>query len=122
MSDGEKLLVVDDDPMMVDFAQGVLTSLGYRTVAAMDAQTALRVLQQDHEIKAVMVDLRLGAGPNGAGLAQDMLALRPDLGVLLTSGAHGALQTAGRDMPKTVGLLPKPYRRRDLEDCLSRLL
>ncbi|WP_104017261.1 response regulator [Roseovarius nitratireducens] len=122
MSNGAKLLVVDDDPMMLDFALSALVSLGYRTVAAMDAETALRLVEQDDQIQAAIVDMRLGNGPTGAELVCAALAIRPNLHVLLTSGAHGLLQIAKQDMPKTVELLPKPYRRRDLADRLTRLL
>lgn len=121
MSNGEKILVVDDDTMMLDFALRILTSLGYRTIAAMDAESALRVVRQDHQIRGAMIDLRLGNGPHGARLAQELLAVCPDLRVLLTSGAHGSLQAAGLEMPGHVKLLSKPYRRKDLAECLSRL-
>lgn len=122
MSNGAKLLVVDDDQMLLDFALNALASLGYRTVLAKDAETALRLVEQDREIQAAIIDLRLGQGLTGAELARAALAIRPDLQVLLTSGAHGALQTAGQGMPTAVALLPKPYRRRDLAECLSGLL
>lgn len=121
MKEGAKFLVVEDDPMTLDFASRVLASLGYGTVTAMDAETALRLLEQDHEVQAVMLDIRLGNGPTGVQLARDALAIRPDLRVLLTSGAHQSLQIAGQDLPRHVQLLPKPYRRRDLADRLSRL-
>lgn len=122
MSDAAKLLVVDDDSLMVDFAVRVLESLGYRTTSAMDAPTALERLREDPEVRGAMVDLRLGHGPDGALLAQEMLKVRSDIALILTSGAHGSLQAAAEAMPKTVGLLPKPFRRRDVAACLSRLI
>lgn len=122
MSDGAKLLVVDDDQMLLDFALNALASLGYRPIAAKDADTALRMVEQDHQIQVAIIDMRLGNGPTGAELARTAILLRPDLRVILTSGAHGPLQIAGQTMPETVALLPKPYRRRDLAACLSRLL
>lgn len=122
MSDGAKILVVDDDQMILDFASNALASLGYRTISAQDAETALRLVEQDEQIQAAIIDMRLGNGPTGADLAHAAIMRRPDLRVILTSGDRGALQNAGQNMPKTVALLPKPYRRRDLADCLSRLL
>lgn len=122
MEDNTKLLVVDDDQMMLDFAKRVLASLGYASVTAPDAATALRVLKEDRGIRAVIIDLRLGQAPNGAMLVRQALEMRPDIGGLLTSGDHGALQSAAREMRQDVELLRKPYRRRELADCLSRLL
>jgi len=122
MSDVAKLLVVDDDQMMLDFAVRALTSLGYSSVTAMDAEAALRVLEQDQDIRVLIIDLRLEKGANGAQLARGALAIRPDIRVLLTSGDPSSLQLAGKELPQDVELLPKPYRRSDLADRLSRLL
>ncbi|SEP18817.1 Response regulator receiver domain-containing protein [Salinihabitans flavidus] len=122
MSDPAKLLVVDDDQMMLDYTVRVLTSLGHSAVTATDAEAAVRWLEQDQHIRAAIIDLRLGKTSNGAQLALQALAIRPDLRVLLTSGDPGSLQVAGQDMPLDVELLPKPYRRRDLVARLSRLL
>ncbi|RFU12930.1 response regulator [Rhodobacteraceae bacterium W635] len=122
MGNDVKFLVVDDDPMTLDFALGALASLGYPTVSAVDGDSALHLVQQDRQIQAVMLDMRLGKGLTGAQLARAALAIRPDLHVLLVSGAHRTLQIARQDLPQHVELLPKPYRRRDLANCLSRLL
>lgn len=122
MADDAKLLVVDDDQMMLDFATRILASLGYASVTAPDAVTALRLLEEDGDIRAVIIDLRLGRAPNGAVLVRRAIEMRPDIGGLLTSGDHGALQNAAKDMRHDVELLTKPYRRHELADCLSRLL
>lgn len=122
MTDGAKLLVVEDDQMMLDFALRAVASLGYSTVSATDAASALRWLEQAPDIRGVIIDMRLGLGPNGAQLAREALVIRPDLAVLMTSGDPASLQSAKRDMPDNVGFLPKPYRRRDLAARLSRLV
>ena len=122
MSDEVKLLVVDDDRMMLDFAMRVLASLGYVCVTASDAATTLRVLKEDPQVRGVIVDLRLGPAQDGAALVREALRLRPDIGGLLTSGDHEALQTAARDLGPDVAVLTKPYRRRDLADRLARVL
>lgn len=122
MSDGARLLVVEDDPMMLDFTVHALISLGYSACTAKNAAIALRLLDEDRTIRVVIIDLRLGKGPGGDQLARAALDLRPDLRVLLTSGNPLSLQIAGRDMPEGVECLPKPYRRRELAARLSRLL
>lgn len=121
MNDVAKVLVVDDDQMMRDFAARALRSLGYSSVTAADAAAALRVLEEDRLVGILIIDLRLKKGEAGAQLAREAFAIRPDIRVLLTSGDPVALQFAQRDMPQHVELLPKPFRRRDLEERLSRL-
>ncbi len=121
MPETTKLLVVDDDPMMLAFTECAVTSLGYSCVTVQDAASALHRLAEDGEIGAMIVDLRLGHGPNGMQLARGALAICPDLGMILSSGDPVSLKIAPQDMPKDIGLLPKPYRRRDLADLLDRM-
>lgn len=122
MSKAVKLLVVDDDPLMLDFVSLALTSLGYSPVTSTDGASVMDLLEQDPDIRALIIDMRLGTGPNGAELALEALAFRQDLKVVLTSGDPGSLQIASRTLPHDVVLLPKPYRRRDLATRLSNLL
>lgn len=121
MQDGAKLLVVDDDRMLLEFTERAVTSLGYSCVTATDAASALSRLEDDPGIRGMIIDMRLGNGPTGAELAVQSLEKWPDLGILLTSGDPHALQVAGQDLPQTVQFLPKPYRRRDLAERLSGL-
>ncbi|MEI4260271.1 response regulator [Roseovarius sp. D0-M9] len=115
----KKLLVVDDDHMMREFTERVLISLGHECVTAGDAASALLRLQDDADIRVLIIDIRLGCGPGGAQLAKDVLAIKPDLGIILTSGDPDALQTAKMKIKQNVEVLPKPYRRRDLAARLS---
>lgn len=124
MTEAAKLLVVDDDQMVLDFTSRALTSFrsGAEIYTATTAATALDLLQQDEDIRLLIIDLRLGKGAGGAQVAREAMTLRPGLRVLLMSGDPSALQTAGQDMPSDVELLRKPYRRQDLAARLSRLM
>lgn len=122
MSDDVRILVVDDDQMMLDFAVRALTSLGYVSLVSQDTDDALRLLEADPDIRAVIIDMRLGKGQSGMDIAQQALEIRPELGVLLTSGDHGALNVARQNLPDSVRSLPKPYRLRDLATHLSHLV
>ncbi len=124
MIESAKVLVVDDDQMILDFTAHALTSLKFegKIYTATDAATALDLLQQDEDIRVLIVDLRLGTAVTGAQVAREAMAHRPGLHVMLTSGDPAALKAAGQDMPSDVDLLPKPYRRRDLAARLHRLL
>lgn len=122
MSDGVRLLIVDDDHMMLDFAVRALASLGYSSLVSQDAEEALRLLEMDPRIRAAIVDMRLGKGQSGVQMARQALGIRPELGILLTSGDHGSLQIASQELPHGVRTLPKPYRLRDLAAHMSCLI
>lgn len=122
MQGREKLMVVDDDQMMLDFTERMVISLGYTCAVAKDAASALHRLKEDPDIRGAIVDLRLGKGPSGAQLVLEALGTWPDLGVLLTSGDPASLFKAQQELPKSVATLRKPYRRRDLAASLTAVL
>jgi two-component SAPR family response regulator len=63
----------------------------------------------------------LGGGMNGVELAQAARSLRPQLGVLLTSGYDDPAAQA-MTPPETFELLRKPYRREQLAVATRRNL
>lgn len=119
---GELILVVEDDPDLRTLAVNMVTSLGYRVVAAEDGKSALAVLAQTPGIDLLFTDVVLPRGMNGVTLAQQATARQPGLKVLYASGytANAAKwnDLAGAD----ANLLSKPYRKAVLARRLRDLL
>jgi signal transduction histidine kinase len=112
---GETVLVVDDEPAVLDAAAGALQGIGYRVLKAGGARDALAVLQGDEAIDFLFSDVVMPGGMNGVELAVRARQIRPGIKVLLTSGqAHGAL--AAHELPKDLPLLAKPYRVEQLSE------
>jgi CheY-like chemotaxis protein len=122
MPEPPKLLVVDDDRMLLDFAARSVRSLGYACVTAQQAPEAQTVLSGDPEIAVLVTDLHLARQNGGLALAQLAQQVRPGLKILMTSGDAPSLVAAQRELGGAVEILPKPYRRRDLAARLSGLL
>ena len=116
-SDGEVVLVVEDEPAVLDMAIESLAELGYRTLAATHAQEALDRLKGPERIDILFSDVVMPGGMNGMQLAVAARRLRPGLRVLLTSGYTGS-PLSGGDLPADQPLLSKPYLREDLADKL----
>jgi DNA-binding response OmpR family regulator len=103
-----KVLIVEDDLMLADFAEEILLEHGYevsgiaRTVA--DAVALARQSRPD----LVILDLRLADGGLGTEVAAQLPALdRP--GILYVTGNMSQLELTCGD-----GCLAKPYRAVDL--------
>jgi CheY-like chemotaxis protein len=96
--------------------------LGYRTVLASDAQSALDVLAATSDIDVLFTDVVLPGGTNGFELAQRARTLRPRLKVLYTSGYtnNAIIQSGVAD--DTVVLIAKPYRKADLAMKMRQVL
>ena len=106
----ETLLVVEDEPAVRLLAQGVLKTLGYDVLVALNGQDALRVARE-HEgprIALVIADIvmpRMG----GKAMAEWLRSMNPELKILFTSGyTEDALAAAGTSS-SGIDFLPKPY-------------
>jgi PAS domain S-box-containing protein len=121
-SDGQLVLVVEDEPEVRKVAESLLRSIGYRTISVADAEAALERLRAQADIRVLFSDVMLGAGMDGRQLADEALRLRPGLAVLLTSGYEESASSAAGEAAHA--LLRKPYRREQLataiESALSR--
>ena len=118
----ERVLVVEDDPMVRDHVARQLRGLGYAVTEVSDGQKALEHLKSDADYDLLFTDVVMPGGLNGRQLAQAARLLHPNLRVLFTSGyTENAIVHNGRLDPG-VHLLSKPYRKRDLADKVRRVL
>ena len=81
-----KILVVEDDPDVLDVAVESLRMLGYDVLTAPDGPSALAVLRRDPDIQILLSDIAMPHGMNGVELARTAVRLHPKLRVLLASG------------------------------------
>jgi PAS domain S-box-containing protein len=82
----ERVLFVDDEPMLVDLGKAMLVKLGYQVTGMTDPLEALEVFQQnpgDYDI--IITDLTM-PGIAGDRLAEKLSTIRPEVPILLCSG------------------------------------
>jgi PAS domain S-box-containing protein len=83
---GERVLVVEDEALVRDFASRFLNGEGYRTVEAADGHEAIALLQTDAgSFDLVLCDVVMPA-MGGREFADQLARLRPGLPVLFMSG------------------------------------
>jgi signal transduction histidine kinase/DNA-binding response OmpR family regulator len=120
-STGDVVLIVEDDPDVRDYSGEMLRELGYETLEAPDAATALRQLEADPRIRLMFTDVGL-PGMNGKQLADAAKARWPKLKILFTTGyARNAIVHHGRLDPG-VELITKPFTTAALALKLRDLL
>lgn len=113
----ERILLVEDDALVREQTRVWLERLGYRIVTAEDAASALVRLERDEDIDLLFTDVALPGRLDGWGLAAALRERRPDVPVLLTSGAADE-----RPAEPGMAILAKPYRRIELARRLRALL
>jgi PAS domain S-box-containing protein len=85
-SDGDVVLVIDDEPTIRMLVAEVLTESGYRVIEAGDGPAGLRILESDAQIDMLITDVGLPGGMNGRQVADAARLARPDLKVLFITG------------------------------------
>ncbi|WP_407187933.1 ATP-binding protein [Bradyrhizobium centrosematis] len=118
----ETVLCVEDDHDVRQYVTVQLESLGYKVIPAANATEALAIAADGRPFDLLFTDIVMAGGMNGRDLAEQMVAARPSLRVLFTSGyAYDSLHVQGR---ATMGapLLRKPYRKAELASMLRRCL
>ncbi len=114
----EKILLVDDEPELIELAEEFLHELGYRTVVARDAREALQRLAGEPDIDLVFSDILMPGGIDGYELARRARASAPTVRVLLCSGY--ADRKGDADFDGVV--LRKPYQPEELADAIRQVL
>lgn len=109
-SDGETVLVVDDEPLVRMIAVEQLEELGYRVLEAADGPTALKILNSSHPIDLLITDVGLPSGMNGRQLADAARVSRPHLNVLFVTGyAENAVLNHGH-LDHGMHVMTKPFQ------------
>lgn len=118
---GKRILYVDDDDALVLLTVRKLTRLGYLPTGETDPIAALTKIQADpHCVDAVVTDLSMPR-MTGFDLARELLTVRPDLPVVLTSGF---VRPEDQDQAEQIGiraLIVKPNSVDELGAELDRI-
>ncbi len=116
------VLLVDDEPIIVEVGEQMLRSLGFRVMTAGSGREALEVYErQGDEIDLVVLDMIM---PDmGGGETFDRLRrIDPGVRVLLSSGY--SLDGEAKEILNRgcSGFIQKPFRLSDLSDVLDELM
>ncbi|MCF8044190.1 MAG: response regulator [Desulfarculaceae bacterium] len=117
-----KLLVVDDDDLVLKVMTRQLENLRFLVTAAINGEAALEKFRQDpYRFELVLTDQDM-PGIDGRGLANQLKFLRPDLPVVLITGdpknGDNALAPAG----PFSSVLYKPFSREELQRSIQSAL
>ena len=118
---GELLLLVDDETMVLDMAAATLQSHGYRVVTAAGGAGAVDLYrQQRHEIRAAIVDMMM-PGMDGQATIRALREIDPQVRIISSSGLRR--RSRGPALPEgTRAFLPKPYSDSQLLVTLRQVL
>ncbi len=105
----EKVLLVEDEAMVREYAALTLRAKGYEVTHASDGQAALEKFAEIGSRVDLLVTDVVMPGMSGKELAEKMTALRPGLKVLFTSGYTADVMVHHGVIDEGVHYLAKPY-------------
>jgi CheY-like chemotaxis protein len=119
---GSRVLYVDDEEALVFLASRTLSGRGHQITCFTDPEKALEAFRagpQDFDV--LVTDLSM-PHMSGFELAREVLALRPQLPVRLTTGYLGAEDEAGARAAGIREIVLKPATREELGEVLDRMI
>jgi CheY-like chemotaxis protein len=108
------VLLVDDEIALLQLAAESLQMLGYRVLTASNGKQALLKLAEEKAIDLLFSDVVMPGGINGFELAEQAVALSPELKVLLTSGYTEKAIIRNGQARFSTNMLSKPYMQAEL--------
>lgn len=119
---GTTVLVVDDEPFILNIVGLMLENYGFAVLVAADGHEGLRLFEKHRqEILLVLCDLNL-PGMDGWQIISALHALAPDLPVVLASGCAVDQAMCQEHPDQPWAIMNKPYIFRELEELLQRAL
>ena len=114
MSHISKILVVEDNPLLLLDLCDQLAERGYAPIPATNASAAAHML--DETVGALITDIELGAGPDGLALARLAAGTLPHLPIIVVSGG---VRPKAADLPAGALFFPKPTRASAIDSALQ---
>ena len=118
----ERILVVDDEPMILQANDEILKKLGYKVVSLDSPEHALEMFRNDpYGFDLVLTDMTMPK-LTGENLAKKMMVIRPEIPIILTTGYSELISP---EKARSIGIrdfLMKPLTIDALSSSIRRIL
>ena len=120
--DGYRILLVDDEPMVLEVSSLMLDSLGHQVTACSDPEEALRAFKENPEqFDLVIVDMMM-PHMTGKELYLALKEIKPDVIVAISSGYQ--MNESNQDLMAVgiKGFIIKPFSLDNLNTSLTEIM
>jgi PAS domain S-box-containing protein len=119
---GGHILIVDDQPELIYLYQTFLEKQGYRVSACSNGGDALALFELKHELFDLVLTDQSMPGMTGKQLVPKLLAIRPDIPILLSTGYNELMTEETNEELGIRACLKKPISLKFLQKSISRNL
>jgi PAS domain S-box-containing protein len=115
---GQHILLVDDEPRLVEMGRQMLEALGYRVTSALGSLEALAVFRRDPGAFDLVITDQSMPDMSGVELTHAMIELRPGIPIVIATGYSKAVTAESARSLGLRGYIAKPYLLQDLEKAV----
>ncbi len=118
----ERILYIDDEEMITELAEEVLTEMNYRVTAITDSRSALSLLKEDPYAFDLIITDQTMPELTGVELSREVLNMRPELPIILCTGYS---EQSIVDQAKNIGIreyITKPVLSENLVQIIDNLM
>ncbi len=118
----ERILYVDDEKFIIDMAEEMLGSLGYRVTITQSSLEALSIFRQNMNGFDLIITDQTMPDLTGINLAKAIVAERPDIPIILCTGFTDLIEL---EKVQSMGIrcyIMKPYSKADISKTIRQVL
>ena len=116
------ILIIDDEKMVRDVGQKLLSRLGYQVITAKGGMAALEIYRRDSaRVDLVILDMVM-PDIDGGETFKRLKAINPSVPILISSGYPANGETRKMLQNGCDGFIQKPFGIQQLGDALEGLL
>lgn len=117
----EHILIVDDEPLLLDIAKQMLLLLGYKVDSVSSGELAVQFVKEK-AVDLIVIDMLMEPGMNGRQTYEEIIALYPDQKAIITSGFSKSDDVKATLKLGAGGFIKKPYSIDQLSQAVNKAL
>lgn len=115
-----RILIVDDEKLVIEIVAKVLSAAGHEVISTRDALTGVELLKQQ-EFDLMLCDLNM-TPMDGIKLLRLAVEIRPNLPVLMMTGAATSYADTEAEKLGSAGCVAKPFQVGEFLDAVQKAL
>jgi CheY-like chemotaxis protein len=118
----ERILLIDDEPALVNMGEQILTSLGYDVTTRTSSIEALELFKAKKDrFDLVITDMTMPK-MTGEDLSKELMKIRPDIPVILCTGFSARIDAKKATDMGIKAFVSKPILKREIAETIRTVL
>lgn len=119
----KRILIIDDEPSILQFLRAILEDLGYEVVEALNGEEGMRLFQKGR-FDLVITDMVMPV-KDGLSTIMELMDREPELPVIAMSGGGAVPKERYLTVASYLGnvrTIPKPFKREIITETVDELI